>query len=398
MISGHPKTVSSNFSTWRPLVEPQSLYVHIPFCRRRCGYCNFSLVADRDYLVDRFLQALEREIGWLDRSYSLKTLFLGGGTPSHLSRRQLQRLKEILCTRFVFGEETEVTAECNPNDFDDEKVLALAEFGVNRVSLGVQSFADKKLLMLERDHRVGDIERAFLFSRGFAKSISLDLIFAAPEETKSEWNTDLQMALQLAPDHLSIYELTYEKGTQFWNRRQHRILAEADEDLRAEMYELALEKTAAAGLLQYEISNFAIPDHRSRHNEIYWKGDPYFAFGPGASRFVDGCRQTNHQSVLHYLKQIEHGELPVASSEILSPAESARELLAIGLRRVDGLKEAEFFRRTSFRIDDLLKHQSQKWIEQALMEVCEGTWKLTPRGRLVCDWLASQIVSSDESH
>jgi oxygen-independent coproporphyrinogen-3 oxidase len=385
---------NADFSTWRPLVAPGSVYVHIPFCRRRCGYCNFSLVANRDYLADRFLNALEQEVGWLDRVYPLQTLFLGGGTPSHLTPAQLQRLKTILSSRFRFGDETEVTAECNPNDFDAAKVDALAEFGINRISLGVQSFNDLKLSKLERDHCALDVAHAVERARSFAKSVSLDLIFAAPQETLAEWDSDLQAALQLRTDHLSVYELTFEKGTQFWNRLQHQTLVEADEDLRAEMYESAIDQLASAGLFQYEISNFAATGFHSRHNEVYWKGDPYFAFGPGASRYVDGRRQTNHQSTLHYIKRIEKGELPIKTSEKLSPAESASELLAIGLRHAAGLDEDQFFARTRFQLSDLLGDLAGSWIDRGLLIHQDRNWRLTRAGMLIGDWLATQIVSS----
>jgi oxygen-independent coproporphyrinogen-3 oxidase len=386
-------STESRDSTWHPVVAPKSLYIHIPFCRRRCGYCNFSLVANRDYLVERFLRALAQEISWLDRSYPLQTLFLGGGTPSHLTSSQLRELKRVLATRFEFDQAAEVTAECNPNDLGTEKSEALAEFGINRVSLGVQSFNAAKLERLERDHRAEDVAKAVLRSRRFARSISLDLIFAAPEESLAQWQQDLRSALELDPDHLSVYELTYEKGTQFWNRLQHQKLNEADEDLRAEMYELAMTEIEKAGLKQYEISSFAKPNHLCGHNEIYWMGEPYFAFGPGASRYIDGCRQTNHQSTMQYIKLIEAGQRPIAISEKLSPVDSARELLAIGLRRVAGLDDAVFRARTKCSISDLLGDQARIWIELGLLSREGAIWKLTPPGRMVGDWLATKIIS-----
>lgn len=264
--------------TWQPLgTQPRSAYIHIPFCRHRCGYCNFTLVADRDYLVDRFLDAIEQEIGWLEERFELDTLFLGGGTPSHLSPANLSRLRAIVDSRFTLDPNAEVSAECNPNDLSKEKSHALADFGINRVSLGVQSLNMEKLQRLERDHDGEDVCAAVNQAQRFADSVSLDLIFAVHGESLGDWQRDVQAALALAPDHLSTYELTYEKGTQFWNRRSRGELSLADEDLRADMYMAAADMIEQAGLEAYEISSFAKPGHLCRHNESYWTGLPFFA-------------------------------------------------------------------------------------------------------------------------
>lgn len=373
--------------------NPRSAYIHIPFCRHRCGYCNFSLVAGRDYLVDRFLSALEREISGLPSSYQLQTLFLGGGTPSHLTPGQLQELRRIVLTRFEFAATAEVSAECNPNDLTEEKAEALATFGVNRVSLGVQSLNPQKLFRLDRDHSPEEVTQAVKLSRQFAHSVSLDLIFAAPEETPEDWQQELNRALGLKPDHISTYELTYEKGTRFWNHRLHQRLDEAEEDLRAEMYRLAIETLELAGLAQYEISSFAKPGHRCQHNEVYWTGASYFAFGPGASRYIAGFRQTNHQSTLHYLKSIERGESPVAVSEKLAPRDSAKERLAIGLRRVAGIRSSEFFQQTGFKIQELMGRNWNDWLQQGLLIRENDRVALSRQGRFLADGIATRILS-----
>lgn len=380
--------------TWQPLgTKPRAAYIHIPFCRHRCGYCNFTLVANRDYLVDRFLDAIEQEIGWLEERFELDTLFLGGGTPSHLSPANLTRLRSIVDSRFTLDPNAEVSAECNPNDLSKEKSDALADFGINRISLGVQSLNAKKLQRLERDHDREDIRAAVDQAQRFADSVSFDLIFAVHGESLIDWKQDLQAALELTPDHLSTYELTYEKGTQFWNRQSRGELRLANEDLRADMYMAATDMIEQAGLEAYEISSFAKPGHLCRHNESYWTGQPFFAFGPGASRYVDGIRQTNHRSTMQYLKLIESGQSPATFSEELSPEASARELLAIGLRRVVGVEENAFFNLTQFRINDLLNDVKEFWLRFGLIESRLGNWRLTFRGRMLCDQLAAEIVS-----
>lgn len=370
---------------------PRSAYIHIPFCRHRCGYCNFSLVANRDYLIDRFLNALQNEIESLPDRINLDTLFLGGGTPSHLSPGQLKRLKQMIGNRFDLVPDAEVTAECNPNDLDPARCHALADFGVNRISLGVQSMDTNKLIRLDRDHSAEDVAKAIDLSRGFARSISIDLIFAAPTETIDQWKQDLMSAIDIGPDHVSTYELTFEKGTQFWNQLRRGSLSQAEEELRAEMYEWVMHFLPQRGYGQYEISSFAKSGHVCRHNQVYWNGRPYLAFGPGASSFIDGVRQTNHSSTMRYLKLVEEGKSPLALTEKLPPQEAARELLAIGLRMVVGVNQQQFQHRTGFFVSDLLGSRFEDWQDNRILENWDGNIRLTPRGRLVYDQVAIEI-------
>ncbi len=385
------RTAQAMPDTFRPtLASPRSVYVHVPFCRHRCGYCNFSVVAGRDYLVERYLKSIEIEIGWLDDRYEIDTLFLGGGTPSHLSPDDLARLMGIIRTRFRFANNAEVSAECNPNDLDATTASALADCGCNRVSLGVQSLDGPKLKSLERDHTLDDVHDAVERAKSFAKSVSVDLIFAAPDESLEQWQRDLKSALELQTDHVSAYELTYEKGTQFWNRLKAKAIREADENTRADMYSYAIESLNAAGLAQYEISSFAKKGHRCRHNEVYWNGDPYFAFGPGAARFVDGVREMNHLSTMQYFKQVEAGKRPVDFRERLSSEAAARERLAIALRHVDGVNCDRFSTQTGFTIAQLLGDHGLRWQQQGLLTVDDAA-RLTPAGRMIYNHVASVI-------
>ncbi len=381
-------------ATFRPRVtSPRSLYIHIPFCRHRCGYCNFTLVAGRDHLIERFLDALQTELSWLSDSFELDTLFLGGGTPSHLSPRQLDRVSEIISSRFTLADGAEVTAECNPNDLNQACGEALAKLGVNRVSLGVQSLQPGKLKTLERDHNIYDIKNAIDVAHSFCNSVSIDLIFAAPGETLGQWESDLDQAIGLNPDHISTYELTYEKGTQFWNRLNRGQLFQSDEDLRAQMYCSAIERLANAEMMQYDISSFAKPQHRCRHNVVYWTGDPYFAFGPGASRFVDSIRQTNHQSTMSYLKLVEQQQPPVAESEQLDAINSAKERLAIGLRMIDGVNAERFKLATGISVAEILGDLASQLQDNEMLIQADGWWRLTTQGILICDWISGEIVS-----
>ena len=398
VASGSDKGTTPS-STFRPqFSHPKSVYIHIPFCRHRCGYCNFTLVAGRDYLIDRFLDALEIEINWLERDYLLETLFLGGGTPSHLSPKQLARLSKIISHRFTYLSDAEITAECNPNDLDRDRLHALKDLGVTRISLGVQSLNPKKLKRLERDHCENDVRLAITEARNMGFDVSIDLIFAAPQETLDQWQTDLNQAISYEPDHLSTYELTYEKGTQFWNRLNHGAISEASEDLRAEMYSYAIERLRQIGMQQYEVSSFARIDKACRHNLAYWQGDPFFAFGPGAARFVDGVRETNHRSTMRYLNLVHSGKCPVAEREHLSPEPAARERLAIGLRMIDGVDETQFYERTGYSIETILSGLEQKLVDNHLLRRDGKNYLLTERGVMLCDWIAAEIVNHSSAN
>jgi putative oxygen-independent coproporphyrinogen III oxidase len=371
---------------------PNSAYLHVPFCRHRCGYCNFTLVAGRDELIEDYLRALETELSWLEVPRPVQTLFLGGGTPTHLPPPQLERLLALATKWFpaaVAGPEAELefSIEANPIDLEDARREILAAAGVTRVSLGVQSFDDKKLAVLERDHRRLEIERAYAAARSLAKSVSLDLIFAAPGETLDDWRRDLAAAIALAPDHVSTYGLTFEKGTSFWTRRERSELPQAAEDLEAQMYELAIDTLSAAGYEHYEVSNFARPGHQCRHNEVYWTGGSYFAAGPGASRHIAGRRETNHKSTTTYIRRVLTGQCPVAESEELSPEDRARERLVFGLRRLAGINLADFARETGFAASDLDGATLASFIEQGLLERTATQLRLTRRGLLVSDAL-----------
>lgn len=305
--------------------KPNAAYVHVPFCAHRCGYCNFTLVAGRDDLIKHYLLAIERELSWLGEPRRVKTLFIGGGTPTHLKPKDLERLLTSVRQWFPLAEGGEFSVEANPIDIDAERVAVLRDFGVNRISLGAQSFAAAKLRVLERDHTAEHIACAFSLLRPVVRSVSLDLIFGAPGETLEGWKADVDAAMALEPDHLSVYGLTFERGTTFWSRRSHGDLTQIDETIEATMYETAIDRLSGAGYEHYEVSNFAKSGHRCRHNEVYWAAESYWAVGPGAARYVDGRREVNHRSTTTYLARVLANESPVADAEELGSEDRVRE-------------------------------------------------------------------------
>ena len=376
-------------------MNPTSAYIHVPFCRHRCGYCNFSLVADRDYLVRRYLDAIEWEVRKLRGPIRLETLYLGGGTPSRLSQAAFNRLVQILAARFQWEDASEFTAECNPADLNEGKLAALAEAGVNRISLGVQSMNPSKLQLLERDHHPGNVKEVLENSHKRFDNISLDLIFAAPGETLESWQEDLKTAISLEPQHFSMYELTYEKGTTFWNRLRSGQLVETEEDLKTEMYEWTIETLEAAGYRHYEVASFCRPGKESRHNSVYWSGKDYFAFGPGASSYLNGTRETRHRSPSTYLKRVEAGESPIEESETLSDADRVLEHLVIGLRRRDGIDVELFDRQHQCCVLELRAGHWEQLVAMHLVDVQPDVIRLTRKGLLLYDSVATMLLTPD---
>jgi oxygen-independent coproporphyrinogen-3 oxidase len=263
---------------------------------------------------------------------------------------------------------------------------------VNRISLGVQSFDPRKLQLLERTHGPADVRRIYPQVRAAFPSVSLDLICAVPGETCDQWRADLEAALALEPDHLSIYTLTFEKGTTFWGRRLRGTLVPPDDESQRALLELAWDRLVGDGWEHYEVSNFARPGHRCRHNEVYWKGEPYFAVGPGAARYVDGCRATNHRSTVTYLRRVLSGSSPVAESERLSAVDRAREMLVFRLRMLEGISRAEFQQRSGCNLDELAGPQLRTFMAWGLVRDAGDRIRLTREGLLVSDALWPDLL------
>jgi oxygen-independent coproporphyrinogen III oxidase len=373
-------------------MEPCSAYIHVPFCRHRCGYCNFAVVARRDDLAESYLTALERELSWLRYPREVNTLFLGGGTPTHLPPAQLECLLRIARRWFPLSPGGEFSIEANPCDLTAEKIAILAQGGVTRLSIGVQSFQDAKLAFLERDHRRGVVVEALMRCRGRFESISLDLIFAVPGETLAGWRADLEAAMEQRPDHLSTYSLTLEKGAAFWARWAKGQLNPVDEESERAMYLEAIDRFTSSGWEHYEVSNFARPGHRCRHNEVYWSGGEYYAAGPGAARHVGGIREVNHRSTSSYLRRVLAGQSPVAEREQLDPESKARERLVFQLRLIDGIDLARFHDQTGFSVNRLAGSTVAELEQHGLLEHHGGQLRLTREGLLVSDSICTRLL------
>lgn len=315
-----------------------SAYVHLPFCARVCPYCDFAVVAGRDDLQSRYLQALAAEIEREPDWRPLHSIYIGGGTPSRTAPESLGHVVERISSRFGIVAGAEISLEANPEDWSTERAEQLLAAGFNRVSLGVQSFDPGVLRSLGRAHDPETAAMAIEVARraGFS-SINLDLIYGTPGESAEVWRTTLEAAIAVSPDHVSCYSLTVEKGTEL--QRQVRAGAPApDPDLQADQFDMATEVLEAAGLVRYEVSNWARPGHHCRYNLAVWGQAEYLAFGMGAHRFRDGVRAHNLSRLDAYLEAIESGRTTRRGEETLTGWEAEVERVFVGLRRRAGVQ------------------------------------------------------------
>ena len=378
-----------------PWLMPRAAYVHVPFCAHKCGYCDFASLAGSDHLADRYLAALEREMAMAtgDEPVEVDTIFVGGGTPTRLDAPQLDRLLAAVRTWFPLAPAGEWTVEANPGTLDAEKADVLASGGVNRVSLGAQSFQPSLLAALERNHAPEEVARALELVRPRFPRWSFDLIFGVPGSTAEQWRSDLEIALSLGPSHLSCYGLVYEKGTALWKQREAGTVRAVDEETERVMYEHTIDRLVEAGLAMYEISNFARPGHECRHNLVYWSNDAYHGVGLGAARYLNGTRSVNTRDLPAYLKRIEAGESATGPTETLDPEARARETVVLMLRRIAiGLDREEFARRTGFDLDDLAGPIITRYVRHGLLEDDGRRVRLTRAGIFVADSVLSDLV------
>ncbi|HYH64002.1 MAG TPA: radical SAM family heme chaperone HemW [Urbifossiella sp.] len=384
-------------------LHPRTAYVHVPFCAHHCGYCDFAVTTGQDHLIELYLEALGVELAGLGEAFPVETRFIGGGTPTHLSPDQLARLLALL-NRWLPQIESPGTAvpglgefsvEANPDTITTEKAAVLAAGGVTRVSLGVQSFRPGSLAALDRRHTPDQVPRAVELVRRHGLALSLDLIFAAPGSTPADWAADLTAALAFEPDHVSTYGLTYETGTPLWKARRRGAVPTVPEDAELAMYEHAIDRLTAAGFEHYEVSNFARPGQRCRHNERYWANEAYHGFGTGAARYVGGRRELNVRDTAVYVRRVLAGESPTFQSEELAPRDRAFETLATQLRRADGIGRVRFLEQTGFALDALVGERVANLVRAGLLSDDGAAVRLTRRGFCVADGIVEDLLKAN---
>ena len=368
------------------------IYIHIPFCKSRCSYCDFATdVYRNEAAVERYVDALIKEMsGKQSEVRSPKsevrfgTLYFGGGTPSLLSAGQLEKILETLHGKFEFGKDFEFTLEMNPATVSLEKLKDFRSLGVNRASFGVQTFDDRALKILARGHDADDARQTFeLLRKAGFENISFDLIGGLPNQTLADWDKNLTEAINLNPEHLSLYLLEIHEGTPLAGQIRSGRQPVPDEDLAGEMYQLMCEKVSKQGFEQYEISNFAKKGYESKHNNKYWLLEPVFGFGVSAHSF-DGnkTRWSNERDTNRYVSLLESGKSPVVERETLSAKQLSGEFAFLNLRLTEGLDLIEYERR--YGKNPLEEYVADLKIAEktGLIEFSNDRLRLTPKGRL----------------
>jgi putative oxygen-independent coproporphyrinogen III oxidase len=365
----------------------KAAYLHIPFCEHICHYCDFNKVFLKGQPVDQYLEAMEQEMILTLQKYptnGLETIFVGGGTPTSLNEKQLKRFCESITRNLPMSNNLEFTFEANPGDLTKEKLQILKDAGVNRLSLGVQTFNDELLKSIGRVHRAKDVYQTVENAKsvGF-KNISIDLIFSLPTQTVTDFKESLKEAFTLDIQHYSAYSLIIEPKTVFYNLLQKGKLPTPGEDAEAAMYELLMEEMEQHGYSQYEISNFSKPGYESKHNLTYWNNDYYYGFGAGAHSYVNGWRRSNAGPLKKYMEQIADGNLPIFQEHQTSKAEQIEEEMFLGLRKIDGVSISHFIEKFDMDPLQIFEKEISDLIAKKWIEVNKDNIYLTKTGRLL---------------
>ncbi|TCP53301.1 oxygen-independent coproporphyrinogen-3 oxidase [Tumebacillus sp. BK434] len=361
-----------------------SLYVHIPFCASKCYYCDFNSYVSTSDVMDRYLDGLDREMELVAAAYDhepLQTVFFGGGTPTMFDARQTERMMQMLHRHFPLREGVEISVEANPGTVDPDKLSVLKDHGANRLSFGVQSFENDLLVKLGRLHDRDAVYRSWELARqaGF-NSINLDLMFGLPGQTLEALDRTLRALIDLGPEHVSSYSLKVEEGTPFytWHNRGQLILPPEEEE--TQMYQMVIDGFRGAGYEMYEISNFAKPGHRSRHNQVYWRNEPYMAVGSGAHGYVGGLRYINQKNVPEYIETTVQGGRPVVEQEVIDERMQQEDTMILGLRLMEGVSFARFRDKHGVAMQDVFGDILLRFEKLGLLQVDAAGVRLTQQG------------------
>lgn len=386
-------------------MTPTSVYLHIPFCAHICSYCAFNTYADLGDLQEPTVQAIAAEVRSIGQSRPdllVHTIFFGGGTPSALTPQQFSHIFDAINSSFVLAEDAEITVEANPNDLNREYCAALHQMGVNRLSVGVQSANAHELRLFDRQHDYPAAVEALENARyaGF-DNISVDLIYGTPGQTLEDWERSLRSVLTLRPEHISLYALELKGGTRLTRDVRSGLIAPLDDDLAADMYDLATELFAAAGLQQYEISNWCLPRYESRHNRQYWLNEDYLGIGPGAHGYANGLRYTVIRLPQRYIARMNDAAASYSYPRSPATARAVRvdretemqETIMMGLRLVqEGILRERFKRRFGADLVDLKATVIKRYTDLGLLEVLDDRVRFTREGRFLSNRVIADLI------
>jgi oxygen-independent coproporphyrinogen-3 oxidase len=383
--------------------DPVGLYLHIPFCTAKCGYCDFNSYANHEHLIPSYAESLVKEAQlWARalRGRPVQTVFFGGGTPSLNPLPEMVRILDGLRTAFTIAPDAEVSLEANPGSLSEEYLRGLREIGFNRLSIGVQSFDDDELVALDRIHTADDAREAFAAARAARfDNVNVDLIYGLPEQPISAWQRTLEQALSLGPEHLSLYALTIEEGTPLARDVARGRVRPPDPDAQADQYEYTQDRLAAAGYEHYEISNWARPGRRCAHNLVYWQNREYLGLGAGAHSFVDGQRFSTVLLPNRYAELVDASSTDVdgrmqhvIAGETITPVLAMADTMILGLRLTEGVSAQAFERRHGRAVDDVFGALLREFEGYGIVERTPTHVRLTRRGRLLSNELFQRLL------
>lgn len=360
------------------------LYIHIPFCRAKCHYCDFNSYAGIEDLAPSYAEALKREMAFYSeslRNCTVKSVYIGGGTPSCIGAGLIRDILSCVRNTAFIEREAEVSLEANPGTLSYEKLMTYQEAGINRLSLGLQAWQDRLLGELGRIHTREDFVNNLLLAKkaGFA-NVNIDLIFSLPGQTLEDWRETVENVAGLEPAHISCYGLKIEEGTAFGERLEKGAIEETEDELDRKMYWHAVESLGRAGYKHYEISNFAAPGGECTHNLIYWKAGEYIGIGAGAHSYYKSRRYNNSPKVDDYLKALENRRPPMEDIQYIGSRESMSEFMILGLRLVDGVEPSEFRHRFGASLESAYGKAIEKLVRRGLLEYSAGRLKLSDCG------------------
>lgn len=361
------------------------LYIHIPFCIEKCSYCDFYSLKYKRSIFAEYLSSLKKEIKLYGSNINakIKTIYFGGGTPSLLNPVDVEDILCIIDNNFSILEDVEITLEANPNSLNKERIEGYKNSGVNRLSIGVQSFNDEELKTLGRLHNsknakmiIKDVSKVF-------SNYNFDLIFAIPEQSFNKWKENIEETIKFNPPHLSLYNLQVEEGTLIQKKINNNILDSVNQELDARMYQYAIKKLSEASFTQYEISNFAKKGYYSKHNLIYWKYEPYLGLGPSAHSFSSKTRFSNYTSLQKYINKLKENKLPVENLNNLSLTQRMSEKMFLGLRLMEGIDFEEFYSIFNKKLNNIYGEEIEKLVSKGLLIKRDNKIKLSSKGKLL---------------
>lgn len=369
-----------------------SLYIHVPFCKQKCFYCDFPSYANIDHLKDDYVNALCKEIENSKITYNIKSIFIGGGTPSYLDSKQLEKLLKTI-NRLKLDRNIEFTMEANPGTLDEEKLIVMKKGGINRISMGLQAVQNSLLKDIGRIHTFNIFEENFKLARkvGF-ENINLDLMFGLPSQTVGEWKESLEKISSLGPEHISAYSLILEEETAFHKLYEKNKLFLPSEEEEREMYQITKDILNSYGYKQYEISNYSKEGYECYHNKVYWRSEEYIGLGSSSASFIDGKRIKNVEDVKTYIEKINNEEAVADEIYQNTKEDNMEEFMFMGLRLIEGIKMGEFKKRFNLDITEIYKEVIEKNISKNLLEIKGGNLRLTEKGIELSNYVMSDFI------